>query len=99
MDYFLQSIRRGVENLKIPHQASAVNDHITISMGAVFIPESIMPIDSEIAILQADHELYKVKNNSRNAVSVVTLSTQMDLALREELEAKRDRRNTNQNKS
>ena len=97
MDYFLQSIRRGVENLKIPHQASAVNDHITISMGAVFIPESIMPIDSEIAILQADRELYKVKNNSRNAVSVVTLSTQMDLALREELEAKRDRRNTNQN--
>ena len=99
MDYFLQSIRRGVENLKIPHQASAVNDHITISMGAVFIPESIMPIDLEIAILQADRELYKVKNNSRNAVSVVTLSTQMDLALREELEAKRDRRNTNQNKS
>jgi len=98
MDYFLQSIRRGVENLKIPHQASAVNDHITISMGAVFIPESIMPIDLEIAILQADRELYKVKNNSRNAVSVVTLSTQMDLALREELEAKRDRRNTNQNK-
>ena len=99
MDYFLQSIRRGVENLKIPHQASAVNDHITISMGAVFIPESIMPIDLEIAILQADRELYNVKNNSRNAVSVVTLSTQMDLALREELEAKRDRRNTNQNKS
>ena len=58
-----------------------------------------MPIDSEIAILQADRELYKVKNNSRNAVSVVTLSTQMDLALREELEAKRDHRNTNQNKS
>lgn len=91
-EYFLQTIRRGVENLQIEHCSSEVSDYLTVSMGGVFIPHKKSDLELEVALLQADRELYKVKASSRNAVSIITLSRAMQSDLEREINADRDRR-------
>ena len=93
-EYFLQTIRRGVVNLQIEHCSSEVSDYLTMSMGGVFIPLKSSDLKLEVVLLQADRELYKVKASSRNAVSIVTLSSAMQSELERELNAERDRRST-----
>lgn len=91
-EYFLQSIRRNVENLQIKHSASDVSDYLTVSMGGVFIPHRSTNLELELALLQADRELYKVKASSRNATSVVTLTDALQSDLKREIDADQDRR-------
>ncbi|AII49747.1 hypothetical protein KR52_11435 [Synechococcus sp. KORDI-52] len=91
-EYFLQSIRRGIENLQIKHKASSTSDYLTVSMGGVYIPQRSSEIKLDVALLQADRELYKVKQSSRNAVSITTLTDKMASELKKELDCNTDRR-------
>ena len=94
-EYFLQTIRRGIENLQIKHSSSSISKYLTVSMGGVYIPQRSTEIKLEVALLQADRELYKVKQNSRNAVSILTLTDKMALELTKELGTISNRRASN----
>ena len=92
MNYFMQSNRIGFENLKIEHVGSQIADHLTVSIDGVFISSGFWGLGLNLARLQADHELYKVKNNSRNAVSVVSLDKSMLVGFQQQVAARHDRR-------
>lgn len=92
MDYFLQGLRRGIEGLGIEHRANQIADHLTVSFGAVFIPANSIDVELDVALLQADRELYKVKNDSRNGVSFVALTSPMYSELKREIVDRPDRR-------
>ena len=64
---FGDNFRQKVENLRITHDYSNVNENVTISMGC----SSVVP-SSKISIYefirQADNALYKAKNMGRNQI-------------------------------
>ena len=92
MNYFMQSNRIGFENLKIDHVGSQIADHLTVFIGGVFISSGFSGLGLDLALLQADREVYKVKNNSRNAVSVVSLDKSMLVGFQQQVAARHDRR-------
>mgnify|MGYP001178760604 CR=1 FL=1 len=92
MEYFLESIRAGISNLRIEHPSSQIADYITVSMGAVFIANFLPSVRLDMALLQADLELYKVKHASRNAVSIVSLTNPMLSELADMVTSDVDRR-------
>ena len=84
--------RRGIENLQIEHCSSEVSDYLTVPMGGVFIPHKTSDLELEVILLQEDRELYKLKASSRNAVSIVTLSSELQSELEREINVERNRR-------
>lgn len=62
-----ENIRQAIENLGIPHQKSAVNDVVTISMGIACV-NPVEELTPEILIQVADYALYEAKKNGRNQV-------------------------------
>jgi len=65
---FAESLRRTVEDLRIPHLASTVADRVTLSIGgAVALGGEIPP---ERLIATADEALYNAKRAGRNRISV-----------------------------
>jgi diguanylate cyclase (GGDEF)-like protein/PAS domain S-box-containing protein len=60
-----EKIRRGIEDLKIPHVSSTVSSHVTLSLGvtSVMLPGGITP---ETLISLADEALYMAKEQGRN---------------------------------
>ena len=62
-----QTIQKEIKNVAIPHKGSTVADTITLSIGiATTIPDrSASP---ELLIKQADHSLYKGKQNGKNQI-------------------------------
>jgi diguanylate cyclase (GGDEF)-like protein len=62
-----ERVRANVEALNIPHQTSAIADHVTISLGVITINPVSNICLSEI-IKQADNYLYLAKQNGRNQV-------------------------------
>ncbi|NOU92078.1 PAS domain S-box protein [Paenibacillus sp. LMG 31456] len=65
---FAAKVRRVIEDLAIPHAASTVSGHVTMSIGiAAWVPKS--SIDRNELIEQADQALYKAKMNGRNQIA------------------------------
>ena len=62
-----ERLRRGVENLAIPHEYSPVADHVTVSVGvACIVPEQ--PLQPAKFFDHVDQQLYRAKDNGRNRV-------------------------------
>jgi diguanylate cyclase (GGDEF)-like protein len=60
-----EELRQGVENLKIPHEASRVSPYVTISIGtATMIPD--LKSEAKDIVEKADKALYKAKQGGRN---------------------------------
>jgi len=62
-----EAIRQGVEDLNIPHSASRIAGHVTISIGVLTIEEA-EGADPESVIKMCDALLYQAKEHGRNQV-------------------------------
>ncbi len=71
-----ERIREAVEALAIPHGASPVSDHVTISLG-IAATDQAPGLTPEALIKAADIALYQAKQSGRNR-SVVALSSAAD---------------------
>jgi diguanylate cyclase (GGDEF)-like protein len=70
---FAQEICCGISALKIPHQASEIADHITVSVGIVLhIPDEEDSLESFLE--EADQALYEAKQKGRNQATIRTLA-------------------------
>ncbi|MDQ0154780.1 diguanylate cyclase [Robertmurraya andreesenii] len=67
-----EEIRKGIEDLQIPHPASPTSSYVTVSLGvATIVPtESMVPNN---IIQLADEAMYKSKQNGRNRVTAAHL--------------------------
>ena len=63
--HLAHAIRKGIENEKIEHKNSKVNEYLTISIGIIVIEEGKINSTKEIYRC-ADKALYKAKENGRN---------------------------------
>ncbi len=63
-----EKIRQGVEALAIPHGASGVADHVTVSLG-VFTTRCTARKGVTAVIAEADRQLYAAKSGGRNRVN------------------------------
>ncbi|SDB10084.1 diguanylate cyclase (GGDEF) domain-containing protein [Desulfonatronum thiosulfatophilum] len=63
-----ERIRKGVEDLRIPHGHSPTADHVTISLGVVDTCCTRETSPSQI-VARADQELYAAKTQGRNRIS------------------------------
>lgn len=65
---FAEQLRKGVEQLDIPHEYSSVSNHITISLGVhTTIPSEASSVEEFIRI--ADRALYEAKKKRNNLVA------------------------------
>lgn len=70
--YVAESIRQRLKDAQIPHQASAVGDYLTLSMGIVTcIPDLQLRIDD--VMQKADEALYESKRLGRDRMTIVTI--------------------------
>ncbi|MEM9803804.1 MAG: CHASE2 domain-containing protein [Cyanobacteria bacterium P01_D01_bin.56] len=64
----LVRIQKQIAKLKIPHVASDVSDHVTLSFG-VIAPSNLQNATSKSLVEQADKALYQAKNKGRNQIA------------------------------
>lgn len=62
-----EKIRGNIESLNIPHAASQVSDHVTLSLGIALLVPSREASPRNL-IERADHALYRAKTKGRNRV-------------------------------
>ena len=65
---FAEKIRSNIEALNIKHSNSEVANHLTVSIGLLFVDFSTENINSDGFYTMADSALYVAKNNGRNRV-------------------------------
>jgi diguanylate cyclase (GGDEF)-like protein len=70
LEAFLESCRKRVEDLQIPHVESNSSDYVTISIGAAHVFPKFYDITRHRLITIADEALYNAKGNGRNKVCV-----------------------------
>ena len=76
-----EQLNKYLKSLRIPHEASKVADHVTISMGiASAIPKKAGPSSLEGLIKEADEALYNAKANGRNQFVFATSSNKKEPA-------------------
>jgi two-component system chemotaxis family response regulator WspR len=63
-----ESIRRDVEGLQIPHEASPVSSFVTVSIGVAVADPDADGGTPELLIFTSDEALYRAKENGRNTV-------------------------------
>lgn len=63
-----ESIRAGVESIKISHEKSLVNQYVTISLGVLTVVNPEYSMSPEKLISVCDDLLYKAKREGRNRV-------------------------------
>lgn len=68
-----ERIRKGIENLKIPHKSSAISDYVTISIGACTLNQ-FSKSDLNAFVKLTDEALYKAKTSGRNRVELNSLN-------------------------
>lgn len=68
--YFCQKLKDDIEALKIPHIASKVSQHITISIGLVVADLANEVIDELGLYTTSDNALYSAKTSGRNKIFV-----------------------------
>jgi diguanylate cyclase (GGDEF)-like protein len=66
-----ERIRKGVEALALPREASSIPPHVTVSLGVVTVDGGGMAEPKEIIAL-ADEALYRAKRGGRNSVQSAT---------------------------
>ena len=64
-----ETMRKNVEELRIPHEASPVSEYVTVSLGIETF-EDLADKDPDDLINNADEALYKAKENGRNRLVV-----------------------------
>lgn len=73
-----------IGNLNILHEDSAIESHITISLGAVqVLPNKKIQLDDVMKL--ADEKLYQVKNSTRNAARFIKYSEYIETPLNHEI--------------
>jgi diguanylate cyclase (GGDEF)-like protein/PAS domain S-box-containing protein len=59
---YLEKIREAVKELQIKHEGSAVDEYLTISIGALYL-DGNNAVDSKVLLSEADDNLYRAKEN------------------------------------
>lgn len=67
-----EKIRHEIAALQIPHDASCVHDHVTVSLGAITLNCAAIASPAE-ALGLADRQLYQAKTEGRNRVAAADL--------------------------
>jgi len=71
VEEFAETIRKNIEELKLPHEKSNCSEFITISLGvATGIPSEDIEFSS--FLLHADKALYEAKKSGRNCIKVAS---------------------------
>jgi len=65
-----ERIRKGVEELAIPHSTSDTAKYVTVSLGVISVYPSSLVSPKQLVAL-ADEALYSAKNKGRNRITVV----------------------------
>ncbi|MBL1320245.1 MAG: sensor domain-containing diguanylate cyclase [Methylophaga sp.] len=59
---YLEKVREAIKDMRIKHEGSAVNEYVTISIGALYLDGNNV-VDSTILLSEADDNLYRAKEN------------------------------------
>lgn len=70
---FAETLRRAVNDLKLPHPASTSAEHVTVSMGGATIVPSADKTPEDL-LKAADLALYEAKRQGRNRVAITSMA-------------------------
>jgi len=67
---YIESLRRGIENIKIIHEHNSASKYVTASFGLIIISyEELESLDADAIYKIADDALYQAKESGRNKIT------------------------------